>query len=512
MSLVEERPKSNVAQIVSASAAVAAVVLAVAVSRCSTTGTGGPTTAPAARATLTTSGPTETSSTTVDEPTTSAVASAGAAVLGFDMGDIDDQSCGRSWVTEPAKLNGTAFAQTLTCEGVIGRTGWLDFDLSRAYSRFTATVGLDDASNAGAQATFEVLDDVGNQLAVVDLGLGQTEVIDVDVSGILHLRLQATAIDGTEVIMAFANPTVGDEGLTATAGQKVAPPSSGRSVLGFDMGDIDDQSCGRSWVTEPAKLNGTAFAQTLTCEGVIGRTGWLDFDLSRAYSRFTATVGLDDASNAGAQATFEVLDDVGNQLAVVDLGLGQTEVIDVDVSGILHLRLQATAIDGTEVIMAFANPTVGDEGLTATAGQKVAPPSSGRSVLGFDMGDIDDQSCGRSWVTEPAKLNGTAFAQTLTCEGVIGRTGWLDFDLSRAYSRFTATVGLDDASNAGAQATFEVLDDVGNQLAVVDLGLGQTEVIDVDVSGILHLRLQATAIDGTEVIMAFANPTLWSGS
>ena len=226
-------------------------------------------------------------------------------------------------------------------------------------SRFTATVGIDDTSDGGAQARFEVLDENGNQLAVVELSLGETETLDVDITGVLHLRLQATASDGgNQIIMVFANPTVGGEGLAPTTGEVVAPPSSGRSVLGFDLSSIEDQSCLGAWQAEAAKLNGVAYAQALTCDGAIGRTGWLDYDLSRAYTRFTATVGIVDTSDGGAQARFEVLDENGNQLAVVELSLGETETLDVEMTGELHLRLQATASDGgNQIIMVFANPT-----------------------------------------------------------------------------------------------------------------------------------------------------------
>lgn len=68
--------------------------------------------------------------------------------------------------------------------------GFVEFDLARAYRRFTSVVGvLDDAVEAAQKGYFRVLRD-GSPEPVTSAALGEPGWIDLDVTGVLRLRLE----------------------------------------------------------------------------------------------------------------------------------------------------------------------------------------------------------------------------------------------------------------------------------------------------------------------------------
>jgi serine/threonine protein kinase len=90
---------------------------------------------------------------------------------------------------DQAKLNGVPNLHSLLAwTGCETANAWADFDLSRDWSRFTTTVGIEDASSADSSVTFTVLLD-GQPVASGDVVLGRPVEVDVDVSNGLRLRL-----------------------------------------------------------------------------------------------------------------------------------------------------------------------------------------------------------------------------------------------------------------------------------------------------------------------------------
>lgn len=104
--------------------------------------------------------------------------------------------------TEPktVEINAKQYLQSLSWEcdnaysdSTCGSEGMsAEYNLSRSYRRFQTTVGLGDTSPSAAVFTFRVLGD-GRVLYEKKLGLGQEQAVDVDVTGVLRLRLMAVA-------------------------------------------------------------------------------------------------------------------------------------------------------------------------------------------------------------------------------------------------------------------------------------------------------------------------------
>lgn len=127
--------------------------------------------------------------------------------LGYDLRSVDN-SVG-DWSAKPVNVNGQPFDRAL----VDGHTGqessFIEFDLSRDYVRFTAVLGLGDDSNPDQSTRFEVFGD-GQRLFDRTIGFGESVPIELDVDGILRIRLSAVNLASNGSLVHIAYPTFAD--------------------------------------------------------------------------------------------------------------------------------------------------------------------------------------------------------------------------------------------------------------------------------------------------------------
>lgn len=113
------------------------------------------------------------------------------------------------------------------------------------------------------------------------------------------------------------------------------------------------------------------------------------------------------------------------------------------------------------------------------------------------------------WEPDRAELNGEVHNRVLlaadSCGGGCG-TAWAEYNLSRSWDTFTATVGLDDNSRSDESVTFTVYAE-GDAVVTETLGLGETIDVQADVSDVLRMRLEVE-FSGSEVFPVWAEPTL----
>jgi hypothetical protein len=92
--------------------------------------------------------------------------------------------------TGQAEVNGLLFAHSLVMDVTFG-PDTIEYNLGRHWQHLQATVGLRDDSATHAQVRLEAFGDE-RPLYTHAFGLGESEQIDLDVSGVLRLRLVAT--------------------------------------------------------------------------------------------------------------------------------------------------------------------------------------------------------------------------------------------------------------------------------------------------------------------------------
>lgn len=110
------------------------------------------------------------------------------------------------WLHGPASVNGQSLPRSVlltlcnpsewACDPS-EQTGSVSYDLGRHFRRFQATAGLADDAADNAIYRIEVYGD-GRKLGSQQVGLGEVFPIDVDVTGILRLRLQVANLNDQE--------------------------------------------------------------------------------------------------------------------------------------------------------------------------------------------------------------------------------------------------------------------------------------------------------------------------
>lgn len=113
------------------------------------------------------------------------------------------------------------------------------------------------------------------------------------------------------------------------------------------------------------------------------------------------------------------------------------------------------------------------------------------------------------WEPERAELNGEVYNRVLLAADGDCHTcsmKWADYNLSRSWDTFTATLGLDDVSTSGHSVTFTVYAD-GEAISTETLTLGETIDIEVDVGDVLRMRLEVE-FDERDIYPVWVEPTL----
>jgi hypothetical protein len=104
---------------------------------------------------------------------------------------------------------------------------------------------------------------------------------------------------------------------------------------------------------------------------------------------------------------------------------------------------------------------------------------------------------------EAADVNGRHYVDNvvLTLNSPWQDANVAEYDLSRDWKSFKAVAGLRDDAPSDAKARFKVFGD-GRQLYQKDIFFGRAEKIDINVTGVLRLKLEAAWLAGDDVYSA----------
>jgi hypothetical protein len=114
--------------------------------------------------------------------------------------------------TGQAKLGGDIFTRSILLDPWGETPGYVEYDLSRDFATFEATLGLQDDVPAETVMQLEVFGD-GNVLFRQSVQLGEVVTVSVGVANLLRLRLQATDLGANYPPDVYA--VFGDARLTA---------------------------------------------------------------------------------------------------------------------------------------------------------------------------------------------------------------------------------------------------------------------------------------------------------
>lgn len=137
---------------------------------------------------------------------------------------------------------------------------------------------------------------------------------------------------GMPAASALSTTATVSPGLTSVSS---AGPPPGQPIEATSYLDDLAKECGIGAATGPMAISGTQYAH-----GVLQWAGQTSnsFNISRRAERFHAIIGIRDDANSDVRVQFELRGDNGQQLFKSrTLGFGETESVDVPVSGILRI-------------------------------------------------------------------------------------------------------------------------------------------------------------------------------
>lgn len=132
--------------------------------------------------------------------------------------------------------------------------------------------------------------------------------------------------------------------------------SSAFKVLVFKwhyLYDLDEVDSDWFYSKDTLNINGNAYKKSLVSD----ETGYIEYNLNRKCKTLTATLGLSDESQSGAQANLEILGD-GNSLWGRTFSLGESAPVKLTTTNVLRLRIESTDLNNQEEYAAVGSPRV----------------------------------------------------------------------------------------------------------------------------------------------------------
>lgn len=128
-----------------------------------------------------------------------------------------------------------------------------------------------------------------------------------------------------------------------------------------------------------------------------------------------------------------------------------------------------------------------------------------------DLKSVADSGCCDSWLTGSVKIDATDYLNSVSVGLYPSSDTFIEYDLSKSFTQFRTTVGMTDDAASDASVTYEVLGD-GRKLASGTVALGKPAPLNVDVTGVLRLRLHfvAKGWEGNSSRAAWGTAALYS--
>lgn len=156
--------------------------------------------------------------------------------------------------------------------------------------------------------------------------------------------------------------------LLVDTGSATPPPRPAQLLTRSDIvarnGGGSGNQCDRGDLRENVEnISGDRYEDSLSCVIWDGRSRWTEFDLGRDYGWFRTTIGQADRSPVTSRLVrFSVIGD-GETLFSETVAFGEVVDVDVDVSGVLRLRLALQTVEdagrASATYAVWGDPTIG---------------------------------------------------------------------------------------------------------------------------------------------------------
>lgn len=250
-----------------------------------------------------------------------------------------------------ARMDGLQWDESLILDPFGSTPGAIVLDLSRDYSRFKTTLGLQDDVDVGLQYRVEILAD-DRSLGVFDLtGPGRQVPVDLDVANVLRLTLRVTLTVTSPRSSSSLDVVFGTARLLA-AGARDTVPAPRETVVSspmtylYDLAAVDDSNLGVAEDVD-APTNGKRYLHSTVLDPFGSNPAFRVYDLQRDFARFRTVLGLHDTNAVpGSRYRVSIVAD-GTELFAGEVPLGVSNAVDLDVTGRLRLTVNLQRLDTT---------------------------------------------------------------------------------------------------------------------------------------------------------------------
>ncbi|MCY6354160.1 NPCBM/NEW2 domain-containing protein [Clostridium sp. ZS2-4] len=392
------------------------------------------------------------------------------------------------------------------------------YDLNNQFSRFTADIGLDDASKGLGSVEFKVLAD-GKEVYNSGIISGNnipSKSIDIDVTGKNQLELVVTdagdgsgndyAVWGNAMLHKGRSPQ--DETVESVASAINSLPELIKNSENLVLPEVPDGFTIKIYDTSnPALVSLNGSITSPDEEELIGLVFEITklSDGSKAITKYITTTVPSKTANTAVLAAKNIKSikapEIGqNKLVLPDVPEG-FEINIVNSSNTSVIKLDGSIIppdDYETVTLEFEVKKLSDGSTAKTAPLKVEVPSNKYSYLsnmkwqsatsGFDGVRKDKSVMGNT-----LKLSGTEYKKGL---GTHAKSEII-YNIDKKYSIFSAVVGVDDAQADCGSVQFHIY---GDGKLIYETGVlkaskdnsQRTEKIDIDVKDVTELKLVVT--------------------
>lgn len=414
-------------------------------------------------------------------------------------------------------LNGIAYGKGLgVCGTASGNT--IVYNLNKEYTRFTADIGLDDASKGLGSVEFKVLADdkeVYNSGIINDDTI-PPKSIDIDVTGKSKLTLIVTdAEDGSRNDYAAWGNAMLHKGRS--------PQDETAESIAASIESIPEIIKGSKNLTLPKVPNGyavkiydTSNPSLVSLNGSITSPNEDDLiglvfeitklsDGSKAITRYITSIVSANTPDTAALAAKHIKSVTAPERGQTKLSLPEVpagfEIKIASSSNTSVVKLDGTIVppdDYETVTLEFEVKRLSDGTTAKTVPLKVVIPSNKYSYLSnmkwkSAASDFNGVMKNTNIMSGPMKLSGTEYKIGLGTHA----HSEIVYDLNKKFSSFSSVVGVDDAQENAGSVQFHVYGD-GKLLYETGILKGtkdnsqRTEKIDVNVKDVSELKLVVT--------------------
>lgn len=243
-----------------------------------------------------------------------------------------------------------------------GESYAVDYLVPEGFTTFTTVAGITDTAHTGWVATFEFFLD-GYRQASVEATFGNPAQVAFPVEEGQVLRILIHSVDGA-----------------TCGGSRLGGAALGTPLLRtgeFPSVNFDPEPFKRSMLTwhtpvnadyyrddkGTKSINGDRYVQSVSFADLCGYggdgSGVYEWDLSRDYETLITTAGMVDTTPAGWTGTVTFSGD-GEILETVDVTLGETVPVEIDVTNVLRLRIVGRwQLNGAGCGGSSAGPVIG---------------------------------------------------------------------------------------------------------------------------------------------------------